>query len=906
MKPSQHPSGWWQRVRLVLPLLLLLRTCAGPRGASAVRLGAISFSTLYGPADTRGDFRAHAVSNSSDGGMWIAGVSSLDESDDVRSGAVLAIKYSSTGTLLRTVTIDGSDVDVANAAAEEPLARGAGLWLTGVTHSDDYNQTKVFQRELPYRGLGDALVTRVAPNGTATFSGFFGGSELDIGLGLSLGRDGGAWVVGVTESFLDLWVFGNAHQRRFGGGGSDGFWARFSSVGEVIHSGYFGGNGDDAITAITDDLDANGGVWICGRTTSTNLAVKGNNPEPIFQRTLAGGVDAFIAHVTAEGALLYSTYLGGTGDDVASAITKTTQGEVWVAGWTSSGGDGSFPLRGTTQQPAYGGGDRDAFVAKFNGEGRLLYTSYLGGDGTDEIRAVAPTLDGGIWFAGSSTSATGVPSSLGAGRPLDPPQNVPGGGSDGLLGRLSRAGVVKYTSYFGGAGDDMASGVRTSSGGRAAWFAGWSPALPPSLLTSGAVRQDGRTNSTVDAFVAAIGESHASSVNITRVTPWRGVARRGSVVNVTILAGEGEPHLVAGASCRINNKDTCASFYEAGGGEYVFAYRVAPGDARWGKGGLQLAINLQDFLGNQVPVTVPSRVPNRLVGDPDGAPAIRSVSFDPPSGRISPGEALRVTLRAANEEEALLSGSPRLIDGRPISGELEEVLAGADGPVLASAVPACMAADAGVNAQGCLGTGDYVYTLLVTRAEGALKLTPRVSDQVPNIDYNLTLLDRAGLEGRIVGAAQAIDTDECSKWLCIFLPVVLSVLTVAAVSYYTYRKVPRHKRRKFLRALRIPVPSTPPPKRLVPPVACTAFLGTPLEAYAVGGFRDAEAEAAGAASPTQPLLPAQGKDSGADDSSEVSSFTAPYSETRPSGSSRSRFRCVEVAWGRGGVLQHSK
>lgn len=165
---------------------------------------------------------------------------------------------------------------------------------------------------------------------------------------------GNAYVTGTTDSTNFPTV--NSHQPAYGGGYYDVFVTKFNSSGSaLVYSTYLGGSGDDGGTGI--GVDSSGNAYVAGQTRSTNF------PTVIpIQRYYGGGeLDAFVAKFNSSGnALLYSTYVGGSGYDMATAIAVNGLGNAYVTGQTSSTNFRTFnPL-----QPA-NAGNVDVFVTKF-------------------------------------------------------------------------------------------------------------------------------------------------------------------------------------------------------------------------------------------------------------------------------------------------------------------------------------------------------------------------------------------------------------------------------------------------------------------------------------------------------------------------------------------------------------
>jgi hypothetical protein len=162
--------------------------------------------------------------------------------------------------------------------------------------------------------------------------------------------------------------------------GGDAFVTKlFSGGGGVIYSTYLGGSGTDAGRGIA--ADAKGRAYVTGSTDSIDFPTI-----RAFQTDQPGG-DAFVTKLFSGGgsALVYSTYLGGDGTDQGAAIVADDQGRAYVTGFTLST---DFPTSAAFQgdQP-----EGDAFVTKlFSGGGSaLVYSTYLGGDGTDRALGIA-------------------------------------------------------------------------------------------------------------------------------------------------------------------------------------------------------------------------------------------------------------------------------------------------------------------------------------------------------------------------------------------------------------------------------------------------------------------------------------------------------------------------------------
>jgi len=184
--------------------------------------------------------------------------------------------------------------------------------------------------------------------------------------------------------------------------GQDAFVAKLNAAGSaLLYSTYLGGSSDDIAYAIA--VDAGGSAYVAGKTTSADFPVTAGVVQPRCARASAGGacVDAFVAKLSATGmALAFSTYLGGSGDDAAYAIAADAAGNAYVTGYTQSS---DFPAAQALQNGA--GGGADAFVAKLNANAStLLYSTWLGGNGSDEGRGLGVDSAGSAYVTGTTYS----------------------------------------------------------------------------------------------------------------------------------------------------------------------------------------------------------------------------------------------------------------------------------------------------------------------------------------------------------------------------------------------------------------------------------------------------------------------------------------------------------------------
>ena len=218
----------------------------------------------------------------------------------------------------------------------------------------------------------------------------------------------------------------------------------------LVYSTYLGGSYGDEGYGIA--VDGAGCAYVTGYTGSTNFPTQ--NP---LQPQNNGGDwgDAFVAKLNASGsALVYSTYLGGSGSDVGMGIAVDGAGCAYVTGLTSST---DFPTQNPLQPQNKGGWD--VFVAKLNAPGSaLVYSTYLGGSGTDDGMGIA--VDGaGCAYVTGDTSSTDFPTQ----NPLQPQKK---GNYDAFVAKLNASGsALVYSTYLGGSGRDVGSGIAVDGAG---------------------------------------------------------------------------------------------------------------------------------------------------------------------------------------------------------------------------------------------------------------------------------------------------------------------------------------------------------------------------------------------------------------------------------------------------------
>ena len=282
-----------------------------------------------------------------------------------------------------------------------------------------------------------------------SYSTYLGGNFVDRGFGIAVDGAGNTYVTGGTNS-TDF-PTANPFQAVFPGGPVDAFVTKLNATGSaLVYSTYLGGGGDDQGFDIT--VDDSGNAYVTGHTDSTDFPTAG--PIQVVNRGLS---DAFVTKLNAAGNdLFYSTYLGGSSSDFGFGIAVDDSGNAYVTGQTDST---DFPTALPIQSA--NGALSDAFVAKLNAAGNVLrYSTYLGGNGNDCGFRIAVDASGNAYVHGDTTS-TNFPT-------VNPVQSTRRGASDAFVAKLNEsANALVYSTYLGGDGSELGFGIAVDASGNA-------------------------------------------------------------------------------------------------------------------------------------------------------------------------------------------------------------------------------------------------------------------------------------------------------------------------------------------------------------------------------------------------------------------------------------------------------
>ncbi|MBS1824688.1 MAG: SBBP repeat-containing protein [Acidobacteria bacterium] len=316
----------------------------------------------------------------------------------------------------------------------------------------------------------NVLITKLAPDGrSAIYTTYIGGDSSDHALGLATDSAGNLYIAGSTAS-RDYPVTSSAYQRLPGNSANvftawgDCFVTKLNPAGNsLIYSTFIGSTGVEACTALA--VDAAGNAYVTGSTTSQSFPRTEGAYQTLFNfGNSSPPIESFVAKLDASGSrLLYSTFVGGNGKDIASAIAVDSAGNAYVAGATLSTNfpttAGAFQSVRRTNNPTRL--QPDVFLLKLNPTGsELLYSTLLGGSDVDQAFGMALGPDGSAYVCGSTQSSDFPVTAQayqtafkGTGGTKD--RNFDAG--DAFAAKFNPTGrALEYATYVGGAKDDRA------------------------------------------------------------------------------------------------------------------------------------------------------------------------------------------------------------------------------------------------------------------------------------------------------------------------------------------------------------------------------------------------------------------------------------------------------------------
>ncbi len=362
--------------------------------------GTLLWNTFLGSSSD--DF-GHGIALDSGGNVYVAGDSNYSWGSPLRaySGGkdAFVAKLDPNGTLLWNTFLGGDSNDAAIGIA---VGSGGNVYVTG--YGDD------------------AFVAKLDTNGALLWNTFLGGDSIDVAMGIAVDSSGNVYVTGISYATWGSPL--RTHSENCGNNPfdicPDAFVAKLGPSGALLWNTFIGGSNRDGGISIAVDNSSN--VYVAGISYATwESPLRAHSGE-----TCADGepfytcVDAFVAKLDLNGALLWNTFLGSDGYDEGTGIAVGSSNNIYVSGhswdtWGNPTGIFSGGNCGFTNLPLP---CPDAFVAKLDTDGALLWNTFLGGNNSgDEGYSIAVDSSNRVYIAGKSNATWSSPVRPFSGRP---------------------------------------------------------------------------------------------------------------------------------------------------------------------------------------------------------------------------------------------------------------------------------------------------------------------------------------------------------------------------------------------------------------------------------------------------------------------------------------------------------
>jgi len=386
-------------------------------------------------------------------------------------------------------------------------------YITGTTDATDYPTTAGAYDTSLNSATGNVFVAKLNASGSGlVYSTFIGGSTQnawDAGYDISVDAGGNAYIVGQADEASFPTTVG-AFDRTVGGA-SDGFALKLNAAGSgLVYSTFLGGTSAWQENAWGVAVDSSGSAYVTGLAGAGNYGGPSDYPVTAgaYDTTSNGGYyDVFVTKLNPAGsALVYSTFLGGDGnDDAGYDISVDSTGNAYVTGRAGASASQPFPTTAGSFDTAFGGYN-DVFVTKLNPAGSgLVYSTFLGGTMIDEGYGISIDSTGYAYITGE-TGSSDYPTTVGA---YDRTYNGdgtlwPDEYNDAFIAKLNLDGSgLVYSTYLGGANGDVGRGISLGGDGRAYVVGQTKSANFPT--TSGAF--DASFGGGWDGFIASVGST---------------------------------------------------------------------------------------------------------------------------------------------------------------------------------------------------------------------------------------------------------------------------------------------------------------------------------------------------------------------------------------------------------------
>ncbi len=395
-----------------------------------------------------GTDRSNSIQVSQDGSVYLAGEASASFDSQVFAGGWdgFLSKYSEDGTKLWTKFLGGSGSEFIRCIS---IGTSGSVYAAGYTDGSFQGESNL--------GSYDAFLTKYLETGEIAWTKFIGSSQSDLAYSVFSDANESVYTAGPSNGSFD----GNVNS-----GGADGFLSKYDENGTKIWSTFIGGVGDETPRSLTGDSDGN--IYLVGYTTGS-----------LDVNTNSGNRDSFITKVSSSGEKIWTKCFGGAGDDDAIGVAIGFDGSLYVVGGTRSDFDSQI-----------NNGDYDAFLTKYSADGELIWTRFVGGTGREIAQSLTISADESIIISGEASSSFGG--------------QVNSGGTDSFVSKIGEDGTIIWTKFIGTNPDeDLGTSSVTASNG-SIYISGYSNGSFAGAPTTGG------TDSYITQFLDSLSSDNAS------------------------------------------------------------------------------------------------------------------------------------------------------------------------------------------------------------------------------------------------------------------------------------------------------------------------------------------------------------------------------------------------------------
>ncbi len=412
----------------LLACCLMIASCGSSQDSSQ-NIESRSWNTFLGSSEADGDA---CIAADADGNIYVAGYSFADWGSPISGYAnfndTFVAKIDKNGSLVWSTFLGPTGTNGVHGC-NLVLDSAANIYVTGLSMSNWGSPIN------PWNFGSDTFVAKLNNNGQLVWNTFLNSNDNGCGGGIAVDGSGNIYVTGGS---YQTW----GSPIRLFAGHPNVFVAKLGNDGGLVWNTFLGSvSGNDNGYGMA--VDGNGNVYVVGGSYSSWGS-------PIRSHSNEGVLDAFVAKLNASGEVVWNTFFGSDAgyENVAYAVAIDGNGAAYITG-TSLGTNGGW---GSPVLPYQ---DYDAFVAKTDANGTLLWNTFLGSSDWDDGNGIALDGFGHVFVTGSSYEPWGP----GAG-------NYHSGVVDAFVAELDHAGRLIRNTFVGSTYDDYGEGIAVAAGGR--------------------------------------------------------------------------------------------------------------------------------------------------------------------------------------------------------------------------------------------------------------------------------------------------------------------------------------------------------------------------------------------------------------------------------------------------------